>query len=440
MKNSFSRMRAKGQGGLVAIAITVLIALVLAGTSITGLTYSNAERSVVSKQSLQTYYIAQSGLQEAIATRMIPRSNYYNYVNPNGNAQPNPIYDPPGAVEGGRVYRVPGDNTSGLLGAYRYLIVGGDRARDAAGNYFDPSDIGPNGVARLVSMDTMANQNPFFVISNALSCKSDNGTIAEDALNIAPAGTNVNITCGNDANGNPTTLDELTLIAEIHMRREAAAGSPRDRITRTTVVKTSPGNRNISLLAGQSAFVPGSGWVNNFDFDAAWSHSTTTNSPARLRLAVFHDFRFPYTIYKVVPVNGPNTDADAVAPAGPIPQKTIVRLYFDGAFDHRSVQDSYEWEMGESPNSDCNPPQVDVNPAGCNVTVWKNPTGWGAGGTLYSANGFVNHMDGDTQILLFPPFQGIGATVNEIRVSATELRSFSNSADSQNYNIRFTTN
>ncbi len=418
-----NRIPAKGQGGLVAVAITILIALVLAGAGLSGLTYSNAERSVVTKQSLQTYYVAQSGLQEALATRMVPRSNYYNYINPPGN--PDPYYP-----TSGRVFQNPTAGT-GLIGVYRYLIVGGDSARDAAGNYLGttntPPDVGPNGEQRLISRFTMANLDPFYVVSNAVTCKRDNGQLAPDVITITQVGNGVNINCGADVNGNPTTPDEITLVAEVQVKRESvpAGANMRDRVTRTTVIKTAgPGNRTITLPGGQSTFVPGQGWVANFDFDAAWSHNSTTDTPLRLRRVVFYDV-INNTIERVV--SDPGTGVTDITALGPVSKRDAIRLYFEGPFDHRSITDTWLFKTND-PASPC---KNLASMGQCNIRIKDG------GGTYYTQMYYDASMEGRTSILLVPPFSGVAGGTYDLEIDASDMRSYSNAPGPGNYVIRY---
>ncbi|HEY9744766.1 MAG TPA: hypothetical protein V6C99_00955, partial [Oculatellaceae cyanobacterium] len=156
---------ANGQGALVAIAVTMLIALVLGATSMTGLMQMNSKRTVVTRQSLQTYYVAQAGIQEALATRMVPRSNALNFM----STMPGKAY--PYYSASGLVYEDP-VNRKKLIGVYRYLIVGGDpskNGKDPNGNYYSSTDMTVGSSSpkpRLVTFQTSPPDSPFYVISN----------------------------------------------------------------------------------------------------------------------------------------------------------------------------------------------------------------------------------------------------------------------------------
>src|SRR5690606_23952950 len=139
-------------------------------------------RSVVTKQTLQTYYVAQAGLQEALATRMLPRNNYYNFVLPAAPA--NRYY-----LRSGRVYQDPVNQTD-LVGLYRYVVVGGDSARQANGTYYPANSMTPDNISRLLSTNTFPDNSPFIIISNGATCKAASGKsmAALDQINIGPTG------------------------------------------------------------------------------------------------------------------------------------------------------------------------------------------------------------------------------------------------------------
>jgi hypothetical protein len=350
-------------------------------------------------------------LQEALATRMLPRSNYYNFVAP---VAPASQY----FTRSGRVYQDP-VNQTGLVGLYRYIIVGGDAARKADGSYYANTDLNPfSGIPRIISNDSIPDNSPFLVISNGFSCKNSGGGVAVDQLNISAVPS-----CKAGF-----TLDEITLVARAKLMQEATVGVPvKDRIDQ---LRTFKNHTAIQLPSG--AFVPGYGWRNagsTIDFDQAWGYSGTAANltPVALKRVVFYNF-VDNTIYASVPITGANTD---VTPTfGTIPANAVIRLYFDGPVDYRSFATTFDRQL-----ADCKT----TNPTTCRVRVYSNPSG---SNTIYGGNTMIPLFPGSTQVILLPPLTGTlsGSTRQRIVLDTNQVRSFSNARGNINtYSILFDT-
>lgn len=408
----FLTLSVPGQGSLIAVAVTILIALVLASSSLTGLQQMNVVRSVVTKQTLQTYYTAQAGIHEALATRMLPRSNYYNLVTP---AAPASAY----FSRSGRVYTDP-VNRTGLVGIYRYVVVGGDSARQPDGSYYPVNSLNVAGVPRLLATDHISENSPFIVLSMGTTCKTTSGkaTVGVDQISV------------NAATGQPVcnagfVRDDLVLVTQVKLMRESTVANPlRDRADRMQVFKDST---QVRLPA--NAFVPGYGWTNtttNINFDAVWAQTAAANGPLRLNRVVFYNFS-DNTVYADQPVAGPVTNV-----AAPIPSKAVIRLYFDGPIDYRSISPTYNRQL-----TDCQ----GAGAANCRIRVMQNPLGPPLGGTAYTGNTTIPLFPGSTQVILLPPLTNTlnGATPQAVRVDATRMRSFSGAPGPADYTINFVT-
>jgi len=430
---------ASGQAGLLAVAITILIALVLAATSIAGLSAMNAKRSVAIKQSLQTYYAAQAGLQEALATRMVPRSNYWNF---------NTAGFKKGSVNlsqdqlryftrSGLIYQNPDPtNPTGLVGMYRYVILGGDPARKANGSYYNKTETRPlpagDITKRLLATDSMPPDSSFIILSNGFTCKPSGtagqvGVAGVDQLNVPTSGTFP----ANNANlcKKGYTPDEITLIGVASMLPE---GGGADRLTRTIIVKD---RSKIALPV--AAFVPGYGWRsanNTVNFDTVWS---SNNSPAvKLKRVVFYNFMTGDIDMDRTVNAGTNNFAKASDPV--ISASDVIRLYFDGPIDYRSISPANDQNLDACKTVDASNCHIrvdeDVNPAG-------NCTG-PPGSCTYTGMTIIPLLPGSNQVILLPPLNtSHPGNRQAVNIDAENLRSYNGiSGDKKGYTILFKTN
>lgn len=420
-----------GQGGLIAASVTILIALVIMGTSLSGLSQLNATHSVVTKQSLQTYYAAQAGLQEALATRMLPRSNYYNFDNTTDSAsQGRPVSDKRYFGRSGNIYQNPANTKQGLIAKYRYLILGGDAARQSNGNYYNNQMTQSGDVSRLLSTDSIPPDSPFIVVSNGITCKSATGSSAALADRFT-TGTNPGCSQGS-------VKDEITIVATVRLGQEQSAAGvrPMDQVVGQRIYKNSS---SIPLPVG--AFVPGTGWRNanqTFDFYNAWTTQSMAGEPGdplRLMKVVFYSFA-DNAIHRNCDINGNQT-----VNCGQVPADTAlaIRLYFNGPIDYRSI--SPRADLSDRELKDCKPTGSSPNqPDNCHIRVVKNPPMSGSN-HAYTSNTTIPLFPGSTQVILLPPLDAITPNQpHQIEVDTTRMRSFSNRPGLKNYRVRFTTN
>jgi hypothetical protein len=406
----YSRKSRVGQGGLIAIAVTVVVTLVLVSGAMSGMSALNASRTVVTKQTLQSYYIAQSGIQEALATRMVPRSNLLNFSASAAAAQ-TPVY-----AGSGLVYRNPDPtNPSGLLGQYRYLVVGGQGARvPNDGSYYNPTVLNNVNIPRLLVTDTIPDTSPFIIISNASVCKSTTNRSAVVPDMLIP-GTVPSCKAGY-------AIDELTLIAQARLNREKNGTlTQMDRATQMRVFKNS---NNLTLPAG--AQVPGyTNWQpagSTINFTTAWNGGSV-----ELARVVFYNFA-DNTVYANVPIAGANTSV-----ATSVPAKSVIRLYFNNAFDFRSISPSYNSNL-----TDCTAP---ATAATCRIRVMQNTNSAGNNGTAYVGNTTIPLLPDGSQVILLPPLtnQLVGNQYNAIKVDANLMRTSGAKTGAQSYTVVFQT-
>ncbi|MEM0952157.1 MAG: hypothetical protein AAGI66_08465 [Cyanobacteria bacterium P01_H01_bin.74] len=405
----------KGQGGLLAIAFVVLIAIVITGASISQFQNSSAVRTVVTKQSLQSFYAAEAGIQEALATRMLPRSNHYNFSGSSKNyySRSGSVFANPDPIGGDR----------NLMAYYRYIILGGNSAKDENGNYYASNNLNPSGVPRLLANDMISENSPFLVISNGLTCLSNgNKSLAlPDQLVLG-----INPTCGVGS-----TLDSITLVSEVYLEQEHdfATSQPNDKLMQQQIFKD---ESNITLPKG--AFVPGLGWRNagsSINFDTVWNFSRPGSSnrhPLVLERIVFYNF-VDNTIY----LNEALPNRNRIQISTPVPAKSAIRLYFRGAIDYKTIS-----PLENDKNlTGCQ----GANSNNCNIRVLSGTTANGNGGTVYTGNIIVPMLPESTQVLLLPPLENTlpAGQTQTIRVDTRQMTDFNNIAGRRNYRIVFET-
>ncbi|MEW5820474.1 MAG: hypothetical protein AB1782_09820, partial [Cyanobacteriota bacterium] len=66
-----------GQGAVILFAIFIVVILLIVGVTLSTSQTKAVTRVIYSEANLKTYYAAMAGIQEALATRLVPRSNVY---------------------------------------------------------------------------------------------------------------------------------------------------------------------------------------------------------------------------------------------------------------------------------------------------------------------------------------------------------------------------
>ncbi len=430
-RHPFNRVAHAGQGGLLAAAITIVLGLVMVGATLSTLSQQNAQHSVVTKQSLQTYYAAEAGVQEALASRMLPRSNAVNF---NSSADSNngslPVSDKKFYTRSGFIYQNPADITKGLVAKYRYIILGGDSARKPDGSYFANGDNTSTGIPRLLSTETIPSTSPFIIVSTGTTCKSTKGNSQAllDRLTPGPI----------PACSGGTTKDEVTLVVMANLVQEPSGGIKlKDRVIQQRVYKN---GTQIPLPAG--TFVPGYGWRNagaTVNFDTMWQYTGNGGdavNPLTLNKVIFYNFA-DNSIYKNCDVTG-STSTSCGATIANVPANAAIRLYFNGPIDYRSI--SPTTNLTDRSLTNCQPTPSNPNQADqCNIRVVPDPPMIGSN-HAYKSNTTIPLFPGSTQVILLPPMVALTpGKPHQLEVDTTKMRSFSNSAGTKNYRLAFTT-
>ena len=337
----------KGQAAVVMLGILLLVFLITVGLSFSTLSQTETQRNIANRADSQLYYAAQSGLQEAIGTRMNPRANSLNWlydVPPNsmGALPPQNI---PKYPEGSFIQNAQGD----LTARYAYVVLGGDPARGPNGQY-------SNDPAVLTAVQGEVAQN-FFVLSRSYTCQVDGGIESINALQTAGPGLQPNCTTGN--------LRFATLLAEVQMN--APGGAP-NQIVSTRYLGSNVGNINL----GQSVVLPDGSVSNQVNFDALWGSVNNAASQAEPDAILFYPFGSEdYSTFRPLRTNVTATPVETGVQA-----TDAIRVYFRGAIDERSVY-RYDFQRcinSTRPHEDCNVYFEKVNGAGARIGLFSNIT------------------------------------------------------------------
>ncbi len=412
---------AVGQGALIAVAVITLVAMATMALALNQAAFYNSKRIISNRQSMQLYYVAQAGIQEALATRFVPRTNYLNflqYAGAAGGPHNTPLYG-----LSGRVFRdASSTNNNELIGYYRYFIVGGDPIRRLNGTE-DNSRLTLNlGVLQ-----------HYYILSKGSVCLSDNGKVGVGLLQIAMAGDNPTPSCNQDPGdpGATYALENLTVLAEADLSRTL---NTKDLISDYKLFKN---DTNITLgpAATDTVFVPGRGINNQVNFEETWS-ATIASEPAN-ELEVFPAWMIFYTMAQGLP------DADKSMPftgtdtnvAAPIDARSVMKVFFNGGVDYRTLYIRPDTANNETIAADCT-----ADPSNCVVNVYDDTAGvYFTNSTLYPS------FPSETQFILLPPLSAgtvMGSGVDYEVTLGKELSDWrGNSLDDLggDYEVEFTT-
>ena len=404
-----NRPVARGQGGLIAVALILLIGSVMVAMSLANRTNQTATGAVAVKQSLQAYYVADAGIQEALANRLMPRSNYQSFVNTSGN---DPYLK---AGSSGQAYQDP-DTRQNRLGQYRYVVLGGDSARDKNGNYYANTSMANSEMPRLYAYNTIPSDTPFMIVSKGTICRTAGSRVSVAELNKMTQ-YSVDARCANG-----TVADSITLLAVVRINNEN--GSPNGQVVNLMSFKD---DSQVRLPYGSA--VPGYGWKNandTVDFNTMWKQGGVT-----LKHIEFYDFATNQP-YKGQDITGAFTTIP-----GTVPSSATIRLYFDTPIDYRSI----------SITNDRNLTDCQTNPATkCRMQVMQpdlplNPVkADGTGGKAYTGNVIIPLVPVATQVTLLPPLTNTIDATNRfaIKIDGKSMRTFNN-LPGEDYTIVFNT-
>lgn len=400
MKQSTPFSRRHGLRGQSVVLMTLVVSLIMVlafGTSMALFNQQSSQRNIVNKRALQSYYVAMQGVQESLATRMIPRSNQLNFrgittagngLNP-GNFWVRPFYPLSGRVfetpVGGEAFNLntgvyqhgslTNPQAPNLMGVYRYMIVGGDASISGSNfNQFGPT---PGSGLYLTELNHLPGTSPFYIISSGITCINRGGVAVPNALTIQEYPNRP--TCrGANVILDETVIVARTLVDEPRMRSATEVDEMGnlwpDRLLSMAAFRNPQPvpnsnfesvsiNLNQQGVQNPGAFVPGIGWVANnqqFFFENVWrNRGNQANYPTQVRGIAFYNSATKGIICTTLGV-GP-----ACGISNPrIPPNATIRVVFNGPVDFRSF---YNYNIQRCVET--NPGDPGSGPLACNIQL-----------------------------------------------------------------------
>ncbi|MEB3205881.1 MAG: hypothetical protein VKK59_00865, partial [Vampirovibrionales bacterium] len=317
---------APAKGSALMIAIVALTMLLIVGASLSSLNTTATQRMSGDKTRNQLIYITNSGIQEAIARRFFPRSNFEAFLGTStAPLARRSVNSNNGFYLSGQVFTDVA-NASQVIGIYRYFILAGNPAQSRVSGDFELNDINFSIMEAYMSRGdnpALTNQ-PFIVISQAAICEQSPQTISVDSLSWQNSG--AILTCPEGQ-----ALRRLTAVAEVNTYTTP---------NRTTQIRYFNDNEELTLPFPTT--LPNGNIVNTMNFDDFWN--TVLNGGGNLLTPMAVVFYPPVSDLSTVvardvktyTINGINTnlpvDADNL-----IPVNTLIRIIFNGAFNPQTV-------------------------------------------------------------------------------------------------------
>jgi type II secretory pathway pseudopilin PulG len=440
------------QAGLIMVAMVMVVFVLAVGLSLSQTSFTSARRTIVTKQSLQTYYVAMAGVQQALANRMYPSSNYLSW-NPVGGVtaldpypsaiNPNPVPDPNSGV----VYQNPANPTAATrVGAFQYFILGGyqevDAANSAGDNFAFWPDTRVNGsnipVKSAMSGFTAGDAGRFLIVSRGMTCRGAGANAVLGAMNLNKLASPGDATFATSrapwcAPGTSPDVMTMLVVAQV----QADDGTP-DQVV---AIRAYP--RDTALPLPIREFVPGAGWLaagTNINFDPVYGFGgaaspTTPNNPALPSHVVFYNFT-NNQIQCSKAFNGVRNIAITPAdcqPAQTVNNKSVIKLFFKGPIDHRSVDTTNSFQL-----TACR-----ANSANCNVKIFQD-TDPGPGNTWAPITNysFIYQPPNINQFIFLPQINALPgvATLHQLQVDTGQIRGWSGAPGGDGiYTVDFTT-
>lgn len=413
-----------GQGGLIAIAVVLLITLTVGGGLLGSMSQQNANQAILTAQNAQAYYAAQAGVQEAIATRMLPRSNYLNFDINRDTVDGIPYSSKAYYRSSGRISKSL-DTNDQVIAKYRYMVLGGDSARRPDGSYYG-NNVPDTEDPYLLSITKISDQSPFIVVSEGIICHASNqfgkALVDKFVKNIPDK-----VLAGECQSG--YTRDQVIVVAAVNLLNPDGS---KDKIISQNIYKDAS---KIRLPAG--TFVPGKGWIREnsvINFNDVWKENHQTNNlddenPLTLKKIVVYNFT-ENRVIRNCEVEGPNKTSCGPIIGGIPKQALAFRLYFNGPFDFRSI--SPNTRLTDTSLEECKGSGAND----CHLRIM--PQTGPAPRKAYSSNIILPLYPGGTQIIVLPPLKAYGRNDKfSLEIDTTKMRSFNGERGRLKYSIDF---
>ena len=440
------RQASLGQAGMIMVSMIMVVFVMAVGLSLSQMSQKGAERTVVTKRSLQSYYVAMAGVQQALANRMYPASNYLSW-NPVGgltSMDPYPstaVPAPPTDPVSGEVFQNPAAPSAATrVGVFQYFVLGGYQEVDAANSAGANFAFWPNGTLNAVGApvkSAMTGVPPgdggrFLIVSRAVTCRGAGANTVLGAINpnklAAPGDPAFGFRIPTCAAGTQPDVMTMLVVAQVQA----------DDGTADQIVSIRAYPRDTALPLPIRAFIPGAGWLNagaNINFDPVYAFGGgILNNPATPSHVVFYNF----TTNAIQCAKTFNAAAITILPGDCEPGETInnrsvIKLFFKGPIDHRSIDRLSDFQL-----TNCR-----ANPADCNIQMAVDtnpgvPVVWGPV-TGYS---FIYQPPYINQMIFLPNLSALpGAnTLHQLQINTNAMRGWSGaSGGGGSYTVNFTT-
>lgn len=458
--------------GIFTFAITMLVFMAqgvstLQRQTVTGAMYRMNNESL--------YSVSLQGIQEALATRMVPRSNQLNFVKYNERAHwasnfeavqcrsmigsqpptlsrfnvPSCTANKPFFPESGFVRAKLEDPNSPLLGVYQYVIAGGDPAR----SHSNGADLGPEWSLNNVSFaySNNAESSPFFVISRSLTCVDKHTSKLVPGALVLSHPTSMDYanfqrlkiylhtpTCANVTDPvtgavTYTRLDRRVTVMQVGLDRSS---TPFVYGSNAFLPDDAQGmgfytNDRFKLPNNGGAFVPNYGWVTSqwVDFSFMWGGGSSLPSghpmagesvgrvlskahPAAIRRILFYDAGIKDLDPARAVLHDMSISEHDIASGVPVtrnvpgqlPPFTMIKVFFQGGVDFRSL-----------PNY--NPQLCGMRPSSCNVVVryWGADDAMNTPDDVFLKASMIPLLPSSTQVIISAGYVPNGIHTLEIR-------------------------
>jgi hypothetical protein len=400
----------KGQAGSIVLAVILVVSFIVLGNQAAGLFRQNSSKHIViERRHLQAYYAAKAGINEALGTRMVPRTNYLSLVDPQ-----NSFYRTSGYIRSNPV--LPRSATNGI---YRYFILGGDPGRQLGNGQFY------GGAIDVVSK----NVQPFYIISQ--------GTVCVNAQNALVSGIQYNKSTNRPQCPANSDLISMTLTTSVDL--SSSTGLQYDLVSKYQPV---PNPANIQLPSRVE--LETGGFAQNINFETVWA----SRNPAIPRLVVIQNVKSLQDpsgstdcnkgldrssknkcIYMQA-ITGTTTTINSgnfqVAPGD------TFRIYFNQPIDYRTL---YTGAQSQASDFDQLKQRCINDLSFCNVQIRENTVN---GLLLTSPATIIPNLPSSSSFLVFPPVkQSDGfSNGNYVLSIQNQVKTFKGTA-SNTYNIAF---
>jgi hypothetical protein len=398
---SLALRSSSGQAVMIMGAVALIAFMGVVGFSLSQSSNSHAKLMINEATANQLKLTAQAGLQEALATRFYPRSNYLNFsaltLPPAPPASQQPFYKTSGRLFSG----------TNLIGMYRYVVLGGDSARNPSTAVFNPSDI-----VRITSSSSKVDQ-PFVVLSQGAVC------VSPDGQNIVPNAFSVSGFVPSCNAG--STLRTITFLSSSRLDGSGAGGQD---VLDTMRMVSNPA----SITLPTNVVMPDGTRTNTVNFETAWGAANAA-SHATPDYVMSYSLADQTAASPAVQVTG-----STVTIPGTVAPNHAIRVYMRGEYDYRSL---YNY----------NPATCISNPSTCAVKIEQRNADWtptldgGGNRVVFGVGSLMPVLPSGTQLIAFPPQDPAAAmafnTNYAIVIDGNVLQDSRGKKSGSTYEVRF---